>query len=134
MQATAVLLAGKLNWACRVVYGGRPLLRHILDVMNDMQSSSAKYCLSSELYADLTWWVEFLRLFNGRQMFLDSKPVVDVQTDACFEDMGNSMQVTGFILTFHMSFLHYRTCISLKRKHWLLLWLQSVWHLPTSMS
>ena len=27
-------LAGKLNWACRVVHGGRTLLQRILDRMN----------------------------------------------------------------------------------------------------
>ena len=27
-------LAGKLNWACRVVYDGHTFLRHILDTMN----------------------------------------------------------------------------------------------------
>ena len=88
--------------------------------MNAMQSLSAKYRLSSEFYANLTWWVEFLRLFNDKQIFLDSKPVVDVQTDACFEGMGAFLQVTGFILPFHLAFLSYRICISLRRKHWLL--------------
>ena len=81
-------LAGKLSWACRVVYGGRTFLRRILDVMNAMLSSSARYHLSPEFYADLTWWAEFLKPFNGKQLFLDSRPVVDVQTDACFDGMG----------------------------------------------
>ena len=81
-------LAGKLSWACRVVYGGRTFLRRILDVMNAMLSSSARYRLSPEFYADLAWWAEFLRLFNGKQLLLDSRPVVDVQTDACFDGMG----------------------------------------------
>ena len=31
-------LAGKLNWACRVVYGGRTFLRRILDFMNTLPS------------------------------------------------------------------------------------------------
>ena len=81
-------LAGKLSWACRGVYGGRTLSCHILDVINAMLPSSARYHLSPEFYADLTWWAEFFKLFNGKQLFLDSRPVVDVQTDACFDGMG----------------------------------------------
>ena len=36
-------LAGKLNWACRVVhvYGGRTFLRRILDTMNALTSSGS---------------------------------------------------------------------------------------------
>ena len=48
-------LAGKLSSACRVVYGGRTILCGILDAMNAMLSSSARYRLSPEFYADLTW-------------------------------------------------------------------------------
>ena len=104
-------LAGKLSSACRVVYGGRTILCGILDAMNAMLSSSARYRLSPEFYADLTWWAEFLKLFNGKQLFLDSRPVVDVQTDACFDGMGFFMQVIGLMFTLHQPYLIYRTCI-----------------------
>lgn len=39
-------LAGKLNWACRVVYGGRTFLRRILDMMNSLLSN----CQGQTLY------------------------------------------------------------------------------------
>ena len=104
-------LAGKLSWACRVVYGGRTFLRHILDAMNAMQSSSARYRLSPEFSADLTWWAEFLKLFNGKQLFLDSGPVVDVQTDAWFDGMGAFMQVIGLMFTLHQPYFIYQACI-----------------------
>lgn len=74
-------LAGKLNWACRVVYGGRTFLRRILDLMNSM-ASAAKYRLSQSFYRDLSWWDSFLHVFNGRWPFLDNKPTVDVMTDS----------------------------------------------------
>ena len=83
-------LAGKLSCACQVVYGGRTFLRRIFDVMGALQSSTARYRLFPELYADLSWWSEFLMVFNGKQLLLDSSPVVDVQTDACHEGMGAS--------------------------------------------
>ena len=35
-------LAGKLNWACKVVYGGRTFLRRLLDLMNSMPKSGSK--------------------------------------------------------------------------------------------
>ena len=35
-------LAGRLNWACKVVYGGRTFLRKVLDLMNTMPHSASK--------------------------------------------------------------------------------------------
>lgn len=75
-------LAGKLNWACRVVYGGRTFLRRILDTMNAL-SPSGKFRLDSSFRSDIAWWVNFLRIFNGTRMFLDHLATVDVSTDAC---------------------------------------------------
>ena len=78
-------LAGKLNWACRVVYlvyGGRTFLRRILDTMNEL-SPSEKFRLDSSFRSDIAWWVNFLRIFNGTRMFLDQLVTVDVSTDAC---------------------------------------------------
>ena len=59
-------LAGKLNWACRVVYGGHTFLRRILDMMNSLESSSAKKKLTADFLADIRWWHSFLRNFNGK--------------------------------------------------------------------
>ncbi|KAL9952390.1 hypothetical protein ACROYT_G039640 [Oculina patagonica] len=76
-------LAGKLNWACRVVYGGRTFLRRILDMMNTLQSTTAKVRLSSDFFEDIKWWHSFLQVFNGQRPFLSTKPITDVDTDAC---------------------------------------------------
>ena len=75
-------LAGKLNWDCRVMYGGRTLLRRVLDTINSM-FASAKHKLSASFYRDISWWVNFLKVFNGTQLFLNRQPTVDVLTDAC---------------------------------------------------
>ena len=48
-------LAGKLNWACRVVFGGRTFLRRVLDTMNALSSRTAKCRLSKEFHQDLGW-------------------------------------------------------------------------------
>lgn len=47
-------LAGKLNWACRVVYGGRTFLRRILDTLNSL-SSSGKFKLNGKFRSDIMW-------------------------------------------------------------------------------
>ena len=77
------VLAGKLNWACHVVYGGWTFLRCILELMNRLNSPNAKLRLNAEFYADLSWWISFLALFNGKCLFLDRIPTTDVQADAC---------------------------------------------------
>ena len=76
-------LAGKLNWACRVVYGGRTFLRRILDMMNSLSSPTAKARLSTDFYEDIKWWNSFLQVFNGQRPFLSRQPITDVDTDAC---------------------------------------------------
>ena len=59
------VLAGKLNWACWVVYGGCTFLRLILDQINQLNSLNAKVKFNKEFYADLSWWISFLLMFNG---------------------------------------------------------------------
>lgn len=81
-NAAAALNTGKLNWACRVVYGGRTFLWRILDTVNSL-SPSGKFRLDSTFCSDITWWVNFLKVFNGTRLFLDRSPTVDVATDAC---------------------------------------------------
>lgn len=75
-------LAGKLNFACRVVHGGRTFLRRILDTMNNL-SFSAKSILDEQFKEDINWWGQFLKVFNGTRLFLETLPTEDVVTDAC---------------------------------------------------
>ena len=77
------VLAGKLNWACQVVYGGRTFLRRVIDQICLLKSPNAKFRLNSEFFADLRWCISFLSSFNGRQVFLDEEPTIDVQAVAC---------------------------------------------------
>ena len=76
-------LAGKLNWACRVVHGGRTFLRRILDRMNSLATPNSKYLLTPEFRKDIFWWKNFLSIFNGKRLLHHKIPVVDIQTDAC---------------------------------------------------
>ena len=56
--------------------------------MNSLLSLRAKYPLSEDFYGDISCWASFLKLFNGKQLFLDHRPIVEVQTDTCYDGMG----------------------------------------------
>ena len=65
-----------------------PFYDIILDVMNFLLSPRAKYPFSEDFYTDLSQWASFLKFFKGKQLFLDNRPVVEVQTDACYDGIG----------------------------------------------
>ena len=81
-------LAGRLNWACKVVFGGRTFLRRILDLMNSLCKQSDKCLLNKEFFKDLDWWLQFLEVFNGQCPFHDSRPITNLHTDACSSGIG----------------------------------------------
>ena len=77
-------LAGKLNWASGVIRGGRTFLRRILDAMLPLKASHHKIVISSDMIADLMWWRQYLRIFNGKALALHAAvPTHSVATDAC---------------------------------------------------
>ena len=97
-------LAGKLNWACKVVYGGRTFLRRVLDLMNSLPKQYSKTRLSESFHKDIEWWALFLKSFNGQCDFYDTRPVTDLQTDACQHAVGGAFQGDWFysnLLTDH---------------------------------
>ena len=93
-------LAGRLNWACKVVFGGRTFLRRILDLMNTMLTSASQCRLTLEFHRDLEWWDEFLSTFNGLCDFLDQRPVTGLHTDACTSGLGAYFNQDWFYLHF----------------------------------
>lgn len=74
-------IAGKLNWACQAIRGGRFFLRRIIDSIQHLQQQRHKAQLSSEFHADLQWWLSFLHVFNGTVYFSCDKEHVHI--DAC---------------------------------------------------
>ena len=56
-------LAGKLNWACKVVYGGRTFLQHILDAMNTLVSPAAKFLFTPQFFCRFDMVVPILGSF-----------------------------------------------------------------------
>ncbi|CAG2207782.1 unnamed protein product [Mytilus edulis] len=75
-------LCGKLNWACQMVKGGRTFLRRLINSISSAQNRNDKVLLNSEFKADISWWINFMSVFNGTVKFMDFKPITSLQTDA----------------------------------------------------
>ena len=52
-------LAGKSNWACQEVRGGRTFLHHILDNISHLHQPQHKRKLSREFHEDIRWLLTF---------------------------------------------------------------------------
>lgn len=97
-------LAGKLNWACQVIKGGRTFLRRIIDTIAPLQAASHKVLLSSDFKLDLKWWLKFLAIFNGSMPIRDVKPIVDVEVDACNYASGIYFRGDWQFVPFHLDY------------------------------
>lgn len=51
-------LIGKLNWAPRVIRGGRTFLRRLIDLMGSVKRNSHHVRLNGHARADLAWWAD----------------------------------------------------------------------------
>lgn len=81
-------LAGKLNWAASVIYGGRVFLRNIINAVTLLAKTDHKAVLSGDLLRDILWWHTCMVYFNGVSIIVcDSNPQA-VFTDACSEGGG----------------------------------------------
>ncbi|KAL4419368.1 hypothetical protein ABPG75_005870 [Micractinium tetrahymenae] len=77
-------LAGLLNWACNVVYGGRTFLRSILDTISNSTAPSHHVRLGTGFHRDVRWWLSSLANFNGKAVILPALRTApwEFQTDA----------------------------------------------------
>ena len=95
-------LAGKLNWACRVVHGGRTFLRRILDMLNSLKRPHHKARLNAACKLDLMWWKNFLHTFNGTRLFLQDLPQQSVVTDSSTQAAGALFQGDWFYMNWQL--------------------------------
>jgi hypothetical protein len=86
-------LAGKLNWACQVIRGGRTFIRRVLDAMNMFHSPTQKHKLTAEFHADIQWWLLFMQHFNGKAYYPSPYPITSAHVDAC--NQGGGMYYQG---------------------------------------
>lgn len=62
-------LIGKLNWAARVVRGGRTFLRHLITLANSVKRQHHRVYLNLQARADIQWWTSFLPAHNCKTLF-----------------------------------------------------------------
>ena len=86
-------LAGKLNWAAGVIYGGRVFLRQILDAIRPLSAAHHKCVISPAIRLDIQWWTNFMSIFNGCSLILEALPATSLSTDAC--DVGTEAYYEG---------------------------------------
>ena len=76
-------LAGKLNYAARVVRGGRTFLRQLLNCICSLQKPYHKARISGAMLQDIQWWQNYMSTFNGISVCIPAWDVVTIITDAC---------------------------------------------------
>ena len=77
-------LAGKLNYAARVVRGGRTFLRRLLDAINSLRFPHHKCRIRGALLKDIEWWINYMSSFNGKSACIQSSVnCKSILTDAC---------------------------------------------------
>ena len=81
-------LVGLLNWASQVIYGGRTHLRRIIDRINCLHSQHHRTRITEGIRADLIWWINNVRVFNGYTPISDPRVVTHVCIDACNQGAG----------------------------------------------
>jgi hypothetical protein len=91
-------LAGKLNWACQAIYGGRTFLRRILDVIKQVLEQGHTARVSKEVKEDMTWWLTYLEHFNGTMQMVDNRAGAPVTIDACNNAAGGVFGQAFFYL------------------------------------
>ena len=110
-------LIGKLNWAARVVRGGRTFLRRLIDLMCTLKRPLHHTRLNACSKADILWWANFISIFNGTAFFIteDAVPSCAFATDACLNGGGASFYQDWFYCNWTLDTPHIADChINLK--------------------
>ena len=76
-------LVGKLNWATQCIQGGRFYLRRLIDTISKLKAPWHHSRVTSEIRADLRWWLDFMCIFNGAMPMVDNRPTTPVFIDSC---------------------------------------------------
>lgn len=99
-------LLGRLNWASRVVRGGRTFLRRLIDLSMRLKKNHHRIWLNAEAKADIMWWVNCMDMFHGNTRFIDDmRPPVDkLSTDASRVSGGGAWGRDWFHINFGIDF------------------------------
>lgn len=66
-------IVGLLNFACSVVKPGRAFLRRLIDLSIGIKKLHYHVKLKSDVKNDIRLWLEFLKDFNGKSMFINEQ-------------------------------------------------------------
>lgn len=101
-------LIGKLNWAARVIRGGRTFLRRIIDIMCTLKRPNHHARLCNSAKEDILWWAKFIGAFNGTAFFIDEDavPSCAFATDACLAGGGASFYQDWFYCNWAIDMQH----------------------------
>jgi hypothetical protein len=76
-------LVGRMQWASRVVYGGRVFMRSCSDLLSTVLHPGHHVTISALVRSDLQWWLEHAVACNGALQLAPKLRTHYVYTDAC---------------------------------------------------
>jgi hypothetical protein len=82
-------LIGKLSFAAMVLPGARPFMRRLLDSVSRCKTRNTPIPLTEGMLADIDFWLEYMRTWNGKQRWRSSRDVaIHFATDASLTGFG----------------------------------------------
>ena len=86
-------LIGSLSFASKIIKCGRLFLRRLIDLSTTVSRYEHRISLNAEAQADISWWLEFLPSWNGREK-IHPPPItnfdIELATDASGFGIGAS--------------------------------------------
>lgn len=76
-------LLGRLQWASRVVFGGKAFMRSLSDGLVGASHPGHHVSISADMKADLRWWLAHAATHNGMCKLSPAVSTHTVYTDAC---------------------------------------------------
>lgn len=76
-------LVGKLNWLSHLIYGGRSHMRRLIDRCNTLRKPWHQTIVTVEMKKDIQWWINFMRVFNGKITIVENRQSTSVSIDSC---------------------------------------------------
>lgn len=99
------ILIGKLNWAAKVVKGGRIFLRRLITVMCSLKRKNHHVRLNKSARLDIEWWANCIEKFNGTAFFTKEQlPSGSFSTDACTNGGGGSYDNDWFYANWELDY------------------------------
>ena len=100
-KRTLQSVAGKLNWASRVIQGGRFFVSEVYGRIKTLRGMWHRTRITQQLRRDLLWWSDQVSNFNGTLPIVDSREQTPLCIDACTEGGGGYYGGEWFYLSWN---------------------------------